>query len=112
MPSNAPRSALRVCANGCFATVCQRTQRSMNPTRLAQGGRIAPYVRYQTVALVRLGQTRRLRRDLHGMKSTCGHSMEHEITTARRWRIGYSLVFSLMVAVVVVTGFLFTRPHG
>jgi len=111
MPSNALRSARRVCANGCFATVCQRTQHPMNPTRLAQTA-ASPYVRYQTVTLVRLGQTRNLRRDLHGMKSTCGLSMEHEITAARRWRIGYSLIFSLMVAVVVVTGFLFTRSHG
>ena len=45
----------------------------------------------------------------HGMNSACGLSMEHEITTARRWRVAYSLVFSLMVAVVVALGFFFTR---
>jgi len=35
--------------------------------------------------------------------------MEHEITTARRWRVAYSLVFSLMAAIVVALGFFFTR---
>ena len=35
--------------------------------------------------------------------------MEHEITTARRWRAAYALVFSLMAAIVVALGFFFTR---
>jgi uncharacterized membrane protein len=35
--------------------------------------------------------------------------MEHEIKTARWWRVAYSLVFSLMAAVVVALGFFLTR---
>ena len=45
-----------------------------------------------------------------GTENSVRALMEHEITTARQWRAAYSLVFSLMVAVVVVLGFFFTRP--